>query len=334
MRPKITLLATGGTIASLRSAHGLIPALRGEEILRLSPRLSEYADITAKDVFTLDSSNIQPEEWQLLAKAAREAAQEADGVVITHGTDTMAYTASALSFMLQGLNKPVVLTGSQLPLQYPFSDAPINLEEAFSVAAHAAPGVYISFHHKIIYGTRAVKMRTLSYDAFDSINAPPVGYFDADGLHLSRQVMIPPPDLPVDTMANIDPRVFLLKLMPGTDPEIFTHLQQAGYQGLVLEAFGLGGLHYIRRNLVDSLKALSAQGIITLVTTQCVYEKADFSIYEVGHDVPDGRNIHGAHDMTTEAAVTKLMWILGDRGRRMNLITRSLCHEMILEQEI
>ncbi len=299
MRPKITLLATGGTIASLRSAHGLIPALRGEEILRLSPRLSEYADITAKDVFTLDSSNIQPEEWQLLAKAAREAAQEADGVVITHGTDTMAYTASALSFMLQGLNKPVVLTGSQLPLQYPFSDAPINLEEAFSVAAHAAPGVYISFHHKVIYGTRAVKMRTLSYDAFDSINAPPVGYFDADGLHLSRQVM-----------------------------------QQAGYQGLVLEAFGLGGLHYIRRNLVDSLKALSAQGIITLVTTQCVYEKADFSIYEVGHDVPDGRNIHGAHDMTTEAAVTKLMWILGDRERRMKLITRSLCHEMILEQEI
>ena len=333
MRPKITLLATGGTIASLRSANGLIPAMHGEEILRLSPRLTEFADITAQDVFTLDSSNIQPEEWQLLAKAIRKAAQEADGVVITHGTDTMAYTASALSFMLQGLNKPVVLTGSQLPLQYPFSDAPINLEEAFSVAAHAAPGVYISFHHKVIYGTRAVKMRTLSYDAFDSINAPPVGYFDADGLHLSRQIPITPPDLPLDTMADIDPRVFLLKLMPGTDPEIFTHLASAGYQGLVMEAFGLGGLHYIRRNLVDSLKALSAKGIVTLVTTQCVYEKADFSVYEVGHDVPDGRNIHGAHDMTTEAAVTKLMWVLGDRERRMRLITSSLCHEMILEQE-
>ena len=333
MRPKITLLATGGTIASMRSSNGLIPAMHGEEILRLSPRLSEVADITAHDVFTLDSSNIQPEEWQILAKAVRKAAQEADGVVITHGTDTMAYTASALSFMLQGLNKPVVLTGSQLPLQYPFSDAPINLEEAFSVASHAAPGVYISFHHKVIYGTRAVKMRTLSYDAFDSINAPPVGFFDADGLHMSPQRPISPPSLPLATMADIDPRVFLLKLMPGTDPEIFDHLIDAGYQGLVMEAFGLGGLHYIRRNLVDSLQRLSKEGILTLVTTQCVYEKADFSIYEVGHDVLDSRNIHGAHDMTTEAAVTKLMWVLGDRARRKKLITKCLCHEMVSEEE-
>ena len=329
MRPKIALLATGGTIASMRSAQGLTPAMHAEEILRFSPRLSEYADITATDVFTLDSSNIQPEEWQVLAGAVRTAARNSDCVVITHGTDTMAYTASALSFMLQGLDKPVVITGSQLPLDFPFSDAPINLEEACSVGVHAPPGVYISFHHKVIYGTRAVKMRTVSFDAFDSINAPPVGYFDADGLHLTPQPLMKAPDFPMDTMADIDPRVFLLKLMPGTSPDIFSHLIHSGYRGLVLEAFGLGGLHYLRRNLPDSLRAISEKGILTLVTTQCVYEKADLSVYEVGHDMLNITNIHGAHDMTTEAAVTKLMWVLGDRERRARLLTKSLCHEMI-----
>ena len=328
MRSKLALLATGGTIASSRSQNGLIPALRGEEILQLSPRLLEFGDITARDVFSLDSSNIQPEEWQTLAKAVTEALETADGVVITHGTDTMAYTASALSFMLMGIRKPVVLTGSQLPLQFPFSDAPVNLEEAFHVAAHAAPGVYIVFHHKVIYGTRAVKMRTLSYDAFDSINAPPIGYFDADGLHMSAPESLFTAELPQENMMDIDSRVFVLKLMPGTDPEIFNHLIRAQYKGLVMEAFGLGGLHYIRRNLVDSLRAVSKAGILTLVTTQCPYEKADFSIYEVGRGILNADRVYGAHDMTTEAAVTKLMWVLGDAERRRPLLTKCIAHEM------
>lgn len=328
MKPKIALLATGGTIASMQSQNGLAPALRAEEILKFSLRLQDSCDIISQDVFSLDSSNIQPEEWQTLAEAVLKAAQAADGVVITHGTDTMAYTASALSFMLQGIRIPVVLTGSQLPLQFAFSDAPANLEEAFAVAQKAKPGVYIAFHHKVLYGTRAVKMRTLSFDAFDSINAPPVGYFDAEGLHLKDEPISPLCMMPQDTMLQINPKVFLLKLMPGTDPEIFTHIIRAGYEGLVLEAFGLGGLHYIRRNLIDRLKDISNHGILTLVTTQCVYEKADFTIYEVGHGMLKNETIFGAHDMTTEAAVTKLMWILGDKEKRLPYITRSICHEM------
>ncbi|HHU01909.1 MAG: asparaginase [Christensenellales bacterium] len=329
MRSKIALLATGGTIASMHSKDGLIPALRAEEILRFMPQLLELYDISSIDVFSLDSSNIQPEEWITLAAKAKEVSQSVDGIVITHGTDTMAYTASALSFMLQGLNIPVVFTGSQLPLNFPYSDAPLNLEEAFSAAVNAAAGVYIVFHNKIIFGTRAVKMRTLSFDAFDSINAPPVGYFDAEGIHLSEFPPSPTLSLPKDTMLNINSKVFLLKLMPGTDIEIFNHIKNAGYKGLVLEAFGLGGLHYIRRNLIDALKDLSDSGIITLVTTQCIYEKSDFSVYEVGHGILNSKNIYGAHDMTTEAAVTKLMWILGDKEKRLPYINLSLSHEMI-----
>jgi L-asparaginase len=329
MKPRIALLATGGTIASMQSANGLEPALRAEEILQLLPRLRQNYDIVPKDVFSLDSSNIQPEEWGILAREVLAALETSDGVVITHGTDTMAYTASALSFMLQGIEKPVVITGSQLPLNFPYSDAPLNLEQAFSVASLANPSVYISFHNKVIFGTRAVKMRTLSFDAFDSINAPPVGYFDAEGLHLDKFSQTPPLPFSKQDMLKIDSRVFLLKLMPGTDTEIFRHIKKANYQGLVMEAFGLGGLHYIRRNLVKSLQNLSASGIITLVTTQCLYEKSDFSVYEVGHGILNSKNIYGAHDMTTEAAVTKLMWILADKENRLNLISRSLCHEMI-----
>ncbi len=331
MPPEITLLATGGTIASLQTPSGLAPAMRAEDLLAACPGLHSLARITARDVFSLDSSNIQPEEWQLLAEAILGAAGSCQGIVITHGTDTMAYTASALSFMLRGFGLPVVLTGSQLPLWHPHSDAPGNLAEAFAVAAAAPPGVYICFHHKVIYGTRAVKMRTLGFDAFDSINAPAVGYFDAEGLHMpAGEAASPPglPPMPEEGSLRIDPRVFLLKLVPGTDPEIFRHILRAGYQGLVIEAFGLGGLHYIRRNLLESLEELSDHGVLTFVTTQCLYEKADFSIYEVGRKVLK-TNIWGAHDMTTEAALTKLMWVLGDRENRLPLITVCLANEML-----
>jgi L-asparaginase len=331
MLPKLALLATGGTIASLQTATGLAPAMRAEDILAACPGLSNQADIWVNDVFSLDSSNIQPEEWQILAHAVTQAAKNCDGIVITHGTDTMAYTASALSFMLQGLNIPVVLTGSQLPIRHPLSDAPGNLMEAFSAAAQAAPGVYVCFQHKLIFGTRAVKMRTLGFDAFDSINAPAVGYFDADGLHMNKSeacLKIREGIIIHDEDLTIDPRVFLLKLMPGTNPEIFRHIITAGYKGLVIEAFGLGGLHYIRRNLIESLDMLSENNILTFVTTQCLYEKADFSVYEVGRNVLKG-SIYGAHDMTTEAALTKLMWILGDPQKRLPLIGSCLAHEML-----
>jgi L-asparaginase len=326
MLPRITLLATGGTIASQETEQGLMPLTKAEGILQFMPSLIKLADITARDVFMLDSSNIQPEEWQLLAKAVLEAAETADGIVITHGTDTMAYSASALSFMLPGIGIPVVFTGSQLPLQHAFSDAAGNLREAFAMAVSGRPGVYVSFHHKVIYGTRAVKMRTLGFDAFDSINLPPVGHFDADGLNLLPEGKPCAPMKVKDALA-IDPRVFLLKMMPGTNPEIFDHIKSAGYRGLVLEAFGLGGLHYIRRNLIQKLQELSEAGVITLVTTQCLYEKADFAIYEVSRGLISG-GIYGAHDMTTEAAVTKLMWALGDLDERRHLLTTCLSFEM------
>lgn len=322
---KIALLATGGTIASVQSPDGLTPGVNAQELLALVPQLRDADRIVCRDVFSLDSSNIQPEEWRVLAQAAFEALNEVDGVVITHGTDTMAYSAAALSFMLRNPKGPVVLTGSQLPMKHPFSDAPVNLNEAVEVARKAPPGVYVVFNHKIIPGARAVKLRTTSFDAFDSINARPAGMIDADGLHFREDLVIPEgtPEL----CDQIDPRVFLLKLMPGTAPEVFDWIIAAGFKGVVVEAFGLGGLHYLRRNLVDKLKKLSEHGVYTIVTTQCMYEKTNFSIYEVGHGVLSDYVFSG-RDMTSEAAVAKLMWVLGDPSARAQYLTTSICGEV------
>ncbi len=322
MSKHLTLLATGGTIASVPGERGLAPALTARDILRLCP----IENCTGTDVFQMDSSNIQPEEWRALSLAVREALKTSDGCIITHGTDTMAYTAAALSFMLMDLQKPVILTGSQLPLLHSITDARNNLLEAAEAARTATRGVYVCFHHKIIAGTRAVKMRTTSYDAFDSVNAPLCGEADASGLHFST--MLSKPVLPAAVYGDsIDPRVFLLKLIPGTSPDILRHIAATGCKGLVVEAFGLGGLHYIRRNLVGTLRELAAQGIIILVTTQCMYEKADFSIYEVGRDVTGG-NIHSGRDMTSEAAVAKLMWVLGKPEERLPFLEQPLCMEI------
>ena len=324
---KIALLATGGTIASVQGEGGLAPGIGGNQLLNLIPRAVESVELLCRDVFSLDSSNIQPEEWRVLARSVYEILDEVDGVVITHGTDTMAYSAAALTFMLRNVGKPVVFTGSQLPIMHPLSDAPSNLTEALAVAQTAPAGVYVVFNHKIINGSRAVKLRTTSFDAFDSINAPLVGYIDADGPHYTN----PPkykPDAPCQLEDSLCEKVFLLKLMPGTAPEIFDWVVQSGMKGLVLEAFGMGGLHYIRRNLVDKLKMLSQNDVCTIVTTQCMYEKADFSIYEVGHSVLSPGSVFSGRDMTSEAAVAKLMWVLGDPDDRLDLLSRSVRGEM------
>lgn len=328
-KPKrLALLATGGTIASTMTDHGLMPTLTADELLA-PVRDWLPSEVTARDVFRMDSSNVQPEEWRRLARAVDEALRDADGVVITHGTDTMAYTASALSFMLAGVPKPVVLTGSQLPLLHPLTDALSNLRHAMAAASQGVGGVYVSFDHKLISGVRCVKTHTTAMDAFSSINAPLAGFFDAEGVHISHpQCYTPIGALPAGyaLKEGLDARVFLLKLIPGTSPDVLRYVEKAGYRGLVIEAFGLGGLHYIRRNLVAALEHLAASGVFVLVVSQCLHEKADFSIYEVGRGMMR-THVHSGRDMTTEAAVTKLMWALAQEEPEV-LLGASIVGEM------
>ena len=311
MPKRLALLATGGTIASTQTPNGLMPTLTATDLL--AP-IRDWlpCEVIPRDVFQMDSSNVQPEEWCQLARAVDEALIDCDGVVITHGTDTMAYTASALSFMLAGVRKPVILTGSQLPMGHPLTDALLNLRRAIVAATLEVGGVYVSFDDKLISGIHCVKTHTTAMDAFSSINAPMAGYFDAEGLHFNHpQGYTPGVGQPTEYCLRdgLDSRVFLLKLIPGTSPDVLRYIVDAGYRGLVIEAFGLGGLHYIRRNLVKALAELVESGVFVLVVSQCLHEKADFSLYEVGRGMMR-THVHSGRDMTTEAAVTKLMWAL------------------------
>ncbi len=322
---RIALLATGGTIACRQTADGLSPALRASQMLQSVPCRADV-EIIPRDVFSMDSSNIQPEEWSLLAKAADAAMQDCDGVVVTHGTDTMGYTAAALSYMLMGQQKPVILTGSQLPLGAPLSDAETNLSCAIEAACQGVPGTYVCFSRKLIHGTRAVKTHTMSFDAFSSVNRSLAGLVDSEGVRFLRPQKIRGA---YQLRPEVDSRVFLLKLVPGTQPDVLDFVAQAGYRGLVIEAFGVGGLHYIRRNLVEKLRMLRQQGVRILVLTQCMYEKADLSIYEVGTQLLKTDVISGM-DMTTEAAVTKLMWALAQENTD-ELLAGDLCGEIRAE---
>ncbi len=306
-KKKILLLTTGGTIASLPGGEGLEPQ-RSDVMERELAQLRTYYDITVRDVMCLDSSNIQPQQWQTIAESIYHMRQGFDGIVVSHGTDTMAYSASAVTFMLPGIDLPVVFTGSQLPLADMLSDGPDNLRTAFAMAASNIPGIFLAFDRKIMLGCRAVKVRASGFSAFESVNARYVGKVSNQGLVLHTSVL-PPRQKVSKILTDISSDVFLLKLTPGLKTEVFDMLSHMGYKGIVIEAFGLGGVNVLQDSLGGIRRAVE-KGISVVVTTQCLYDSSDLQVYQVGNRLLQLGVIQG-RDMTSEAAMTKLMWAIG-----------------------
>jgi len=304
------MIGTGGTIASLKTEDGLAPGLTPADVLSYIPAVSEVCEVSTMQVCNLDSTNMTPEHWKLMVKAVEENYYKYDGFVICHGTDTLAYTAAALSYMIQNSAKPIVVTGAQKPINMDVTDAKSNLLDSFIYASDDdSQNVNIVFDGKVIVGTRARKERAKSFNAFSSLNYPFPAVIQ-DGM-IVRYIPEIPIQGDVHFYYDMKERVCTLKLIPGMKPDILSYLF-GHYDCIVIESFGVGGIpQSLVQAFYDEMDKWSESGKFVVMTTQVANEGSHMTVYEVGKKVKQDFNLIEAYDMTFEATITKLMWILG-----------------------
>ena len=310
---KVLMLGTGGTIASGMTQSGLIPVLSTQELVEKVPEISDLCEVTCRQLFSIDSTNITPAHWLTIAEAIRESYDAFDGFVIAHGTDTMAYTAAALSYLIQGSPKPIILTGAQKPILFENTDSKTNLTDAFRCAVSDLCGVMIVFNGRVILGTRARKTRTTSLQAFSSINYPLLAVLQNGFLmEYIRPACYGRPVF----YDRLNARVGLLKMTPGADCGLLSYLLNRN-DAVIIESYGVGGLpSYQGSGFFDVIRdAIRVGGKTIVMTTQVQNEGSNLAVYDVGFHLKNDLHLLEAYDMTTEAALAKLMWILGQTSR-------------------
>lgn len=319
---KILLIGTGGTIASDVTDSGLAPELTTEQLLSHIPGISDICGVDCLQLLNLDSTNMTPAHWLEIAACIREHYGCYDGFVITHGTDTMAYTAAALSYLIQHSPKPIIITGAQKPIDMENTDARTNLADSLLFAScPGAHDVNIVFDGKVIAGTRGKKEWTKSYHAFSSINFPYVAIIQ-DGQIIFYLDDKDRDKKPVCFYRQMDGDVGLMKLIPSMDASLLDYMAEH-YDAVIIESFGVGGLpSYQDGDYHGAIARWTGLGKTVIMTTQVTNEGSDMSVYEVGRSIKQEFGLLEAYDMTLEAVVTKIMWILGQtkdpaRIRRM-----------------
>ena len=283
---QILMIGTGGTIASEMTEAGLVPGMSGAEFLQYIPSVEKLCQVDCLQVCNIDSTNMTPSHWLAIAQAVETHYETYDGFVICHGTDTLAYTAAALSYLIQDSPKPIVLTGSQKPIHMDITDSKTNLLESFTVACDGRlPGVTVVFGGAVILGTRARKTYSKSFGAFSSINYPVLGVVQEGRL---VPYILPPAGPAPRFFHALNQRVSLVKLIPGLSPA-YLAFALAESDGVLVESFGVGGVPAV---------------------DQGQNEGSDLAVYNVGHRLKRDLGVLESYDMTIEAAVAKLMWAL------------------------
>jgi glutamyl-tRNA(Gln) amidotransferase subunit D len=317
--PRIAIISTGGTIASrVDYRTGAVrPALTASDLYSVVPELSDIARIDAEILFSVFSENITAKHWTQIAEAtAKKIAEGVDGVIIAHGTDTMGYTAAALSFALQNLPVPVILVGSQRSADRPSSDAATNLIGATTAAAHAPfAEVAIAMHETpsdtaiaIHRGTKVRKCHTSRRDTFKSVNATPIARVQNQQITMLTSDYTPRDKTRKLTLKpNFNEKAALIKFYPNMNPAVIDWHIENGYKGIILEGTGLG---HVSKYCFEAIKNAIEKGVTVAMSSQCIWGRVNMNVYDTGRDLL-ALGVVPLEDMLPETALVKLMWIFG-----------------------
>ena len=334
MKKNILILNTGGTISSVKTNHGYTPA-QGYVQTALSqiPALfhAEMPNFVIKEYQPLlDSSNMTVSEWNRIAVDIADEYSNYDGFVVFHGTDTMAYTASALSFMLENLGKPVILTGSQIPLSEVRNDAVDNVVTSLWLCAHQPiTEVCIYFNQRLLRGNRTQKVSAQRFNAFDSPNFPHLASVGID-IELHHHLLLKAPAKPFH-LQTIQPHFIAnFRLFPGFATEVLAYILQKPLHGLVLETYGAGNAQNNDPRFLELLTDACARGVVIVNCSQCQQGKVEMDQYATGYTLKQAGLVSG-HDMTPEAAHCKLLYLFSKNikpARVKGLMESDLCGEL------
>ncbi|CEG58934.1 asparaginase [Legionella fallonii] len=334
MNKRILIINTGGTISSVKTTHGYEPASGYVESTLAQipalkhPDMPEY--IIKEYQPLLDSSNMTVNEWNRIANDIAHEYDKFDGFVIFHGTDTMAYTASALSFMLEHLSKPVIVTGSQIPLSEVRNDAIDNVITSLWLCAHQPINeVCIYFNQRLLRGNRTQKINAQCFNAFDSPNYPHLASIGID-IKLHQHLLLQPSKKPFHLQTIMPHFIANFRLFPGFASDVLDFMLNQPLRGLILETYGAGNAQNNDPRFLKLLKEACDRGIIIVNCTQCQQGRVEMAQYATGHTLKQAGLISG-HDITPEAAHCKLLYLLSknlDITQIKQLMETDLCGEL------